>query len=166
MKLSKENYDKLDENFLYKRQPIIDNSFSVGTVSGTYHCKNWTFKCRKNNGKAWMIDTYWGSGSGYNNYEVTDENVNEYKKIFDFREVKKINDYEIDEYEQNDLICAATDSGGYTCGHIHWVLKTAKKSQRLLIEKCKFKIASFKRQLQQEEENLQKYIDGTHYDFV
>ena len=159
--LSKANYDKLDENFLYKKKPIIDNSFSVGRVSGTYHCKNWTFRCYKRDGKAYMVDTYWGSGNC--SHEVTDENIEEYKKIFDFREVVKINDYEIDEYEDKDLICAATDSGGYTCGHIHWVLKTAKKSQKLLIEKEKAKIERAKRDLERATEELEKYENGTHY---
>ena len=160
MKLSKENYDKLDENFLYKRQPIIDNSFSVGTVSGTYHCKNWTFRVRKfEDNKAIMCDTYFGDKY----IDVTDDNINLFGKIFDFREVKKISDYEIDEYEDKDLIRAATDSGGYSCGHIHWVLKTAKKSQQLLIDKCKNKISSLERQLEREKQDLQKYIDGSHY---
>lgn len=164
MKLSKENYDKLNENFLYKKKPVIDNSFSVGTVPGTYHCKNWTFRCAKKDGNAWMVDTYWSSGN-YRN-EITDDNIEDYKKIFDFREVKKIGDYEIKDYEDKDLIVAATNSGGYTCGNIHWVLKTAKKSQKCLIEKTKDKIRSLENELDWCKRDLAKYIDGTHYDLT
>jgi len=159
IRLSKENYNKLDENFLYKRPPIINNSFSVGTVSGTYHCKNWTFKVYKRDGRAWAADTYFGDRYE----ELTDENFGLYEKVFDFREVKKIRDNERDEYEEKDIIVAATDSGGYSCGHICWVLNTAKKSQRLLIEKCKNKINSLENHIQWEKRDLEKYIDGTHY---
>ena len=50
MSLSKENYDKLNENYLYKKEPIINNSFYVGRTPATYHCKNWTFKVNLANG--------------------------------------------------------------------------------------------------------------------
>ena len=157
--LSQANYDKLNENFLYTKKPIIDNSFSVGTTPGTYHCKNWTFRIYKRDGRVWSADTYFGGRYE----EITDDNINEYTKVFDFREVKKISDYEIGEYEEKDRIVAATDSGGYSCGHIHWVLKTAKKSQQLLIEKSKSKIEKLKRNLEWEKQELGKYENGTHY---
>lgn len=159
-KLSKENYDKLDENFLYKKKPVIDNSFSVGTTPGTYHCKNWTFNVRKRDGCAAMSDTYFGSY-----YEdVTDENISEYEKVFDFREVEKIHDATIDEYEDNDLIVAATDSGGYSCGHIHWIKKGTPKSKILLVNKIKEKIESLRREIKWREEELQRIESGKYYE--
>lgn len=158
--LSQENYDLLNENFLYQTEPVIDNSFSVGIAFGTYHCKNWTFRVKKLGGKAWMCDTYFGD----NCKEVMDENIKKYEKVFDFREVKRISDSFCDEYEENDLIFAATDSGGYSCGNCHWVKNNAVKSQRLLIEKCKRKIESLEWNLKREKEDLENYKNGTHYD--
>ena len=149
-KLSQENYDSLDEHFLYKTEPIVDNSFSVGTTPGTYHCKNWTFRVTKREGKAWMCDTYFGD----NCTEVTDENIKKYEKVFDFREVRKIHGDFRDEYEESDLIFAATDSGGYSCGGCNWVRKDAVKSNRLLIEKHKRNIESLEWKLEREKKEL------------
>jgi hypothetical protein len=156
-RLSKKNYDTLDENFLYKKKPIIDNSFSVGTTSGTYHCQNWTFKVKKKDGEAWMIDTYWGSSYG-SGHKVTNKNMKEYKKIFDFREVRRIMDNEVDEYNQKDLFFVATDSGGYSCGHLYWVKKTAEKSNEKLIKKKKTEIESYKRKIDWAEQDLRDLI--------
>jgi len=109
MTLSKENYDKLNTNYLYKKEPIIDNSFYIGQTSATYHCKNWTFKVYKyDNGKVYMRDTYFNDSN--HSYEITDENINEFEFIFDFREVKKIRDHEYDEYNEDDIFRVATNS--------------------------------------------------------
>ena len=151
-RLSKKNYDSLNETFLYKKKPIIDNSFSVGTTSGTYHCKNWTFRVHKRDGGASMADTYFGDAYTI----VTDRNIKGYKKVFDFREVKKIGDDEVDEYCRKDLYYAATNSGGYSCGNLYWVKKTAQKSKRLLIKKKREEIKSLKQQLEWAEEGLKR----------
>lgn len=148
-KLSKKNYDKLDTNFLYRRKPI------EGGLGGTYHCRNWTFKVNKyNDGKAYFNDTYFGDGS----IEVTDKNIKEYKKIFDFREVKRARDYEYDEYLRKDVYRVATDSGGYSCGNLYWVKKDAKKSIKKLIAKKKGEIRSAKWQLELKEKDLADLI--------
>jgi hypothetical protein len=157
--LSKENYDSLDENSLYKKPPVIDNSFSVGTTPGTYHCKNWTFRVSKNDGRAFMRDTYFDDVYE----EVSDKNIKDYIKIFDFREVKKIDDREHDEYEEKDLFIVATNSGGYSCGNLGWVKKEAKKSQELLIKKFEEEISSLQKRLVWKKEELEKAISGEHY---
>jgi len=158
MNLSKENYDKLNENYLYKTEPIIDNSFSVGTTPGTYHCKNWTFKVHKfDDGKAYMYDTYFNSWDSHK-IEVTDKNIGDFVVVFDFNEVKRINDSEIDEYNQEDLFRVATGSGGYSCGKLYWVKKDAQKSKELLINKAEEKVKSLKRQLEWAEDDLKKLL--------
>jgi len=160
MSLSKENYDKLNENFLYKKEPIIDNSFYVGNTSGTYHCKNWTFKVSKyKNGKAYMNDTYFGDGR-----ELTDENIDEYEFIFDFEEVKRIHDNESNEYNEEDLYRVATDSGGYSCGHLYWVNKETKKNRDLLIDKKKEEIRCLQRDLKWAEQDLER-LENREYWF-
>lgn len=157
MKLSKENYDKLNEKYLYKKQPVIDNSFYVGTTSGTYHCKNWTFKAHKRNGKAYMYDTYFDSSDSHS-YEVTDDNIDEFEFIFDFNEVKRIGDYEYDEYDEHDIYRVATNSGGYSCGKLYWVNKDSPKSKKLLIKKKEQEIRSLKNQLEWAENDLERLL--------
>jgi len=146
MKLSKENFDKLNKNFLYKRQPCNGGS-------EPYWCRNWTFICQNSDdGKAFMVDTYFRNSS----IEVTDENIDFFKFVFDFREVRKIRDSEIDEYDDADLIWAATDSGGYSCGHIHWVKNDCKKSISKLINKTKNEISSLQSKIRFAEAELSK----------
>lgn len=159
MTLSKENYDKLNENYLYKKEPIIDNSFYVGTTPGTYHCKNWTFKVCKRDGKAYMYDTYFDSWDSHL-IQVTDININEFEIVFDFREVKKIHDSETNEYNEEDLYYAATNSGGYSCGGCNWVKKDAKKSKTLLIAKKEYEIKSLKKQLKWAEDDLKRLLES------
>ena len=160
MKLSTENYNKLKEGCLYKKQPIIDNSFSVGTVSGTYHCKNWTFTIYKNDGRAWSSDTYFGERYE----EVTDDNINDYTFIFSFDNVQKIPDECIDEYDKDDLFCVATDSGGYSCGHLHWIRKGTLKSKHLLLAKKEDEIRKYKNRIDSLERDVEKIKNGSYYE--
>jgi hypothetical protein len=147
--LSKENYDKLDENYLYKKEPKRDGEY-------TYWCKNWTFKVRKRDGNAWMYDTYFDSWDSA--IEVTDNNINEFEIVFDFREVKRIPDSSVDEYNEEDLYRAATDSGGYSCGKLYWIKKDAVKSKDLLISKKQYEIESLKRKLKWAEDELERLM--------
>lgn len=153
MSLSKENYDKLNENYLYKKEPAKREQY-------TYHCKNWTFKVHKyENGDVHMFDTYFDSWDSHT-IQVTDENIDEFEVVFDFREVKRISDSEVDEYKEEDLYCAATSSGGYSCGKLHWIKKDAVKSKDLLINKKKEKIESLKRQLEWAEGDLERLLSN------
>jgi hypothetical protein len=152
--LSKENYDKLNENYLYKKESIRKD-----TYTDTYWCKNWTFKVYKRDGKATMLDTYFNSWDSHR-IQVTDENINEFEVVFDFTEVKRINDYERDEYNEGDLYRVATDSGGYSCGKLYWVKKDILKSKDLIINKTKKEIESLKRQVQWAENNLERMLNG------
>jgi len=155
MSLSKENYDKLNENYLYKKEPVKRDSFT-----DTYWCKNWTFKVHKNKeGRATMLDTYFSSWDSHR-IEVTDENINEFEVVFDCTEVKRISDYEYNEYNDNDLFRVATDSGGYSCGHLYWVKKDTPKSKDLIINKQKEEVESLKRQLKWAEETLERMLNG------
>lgn len=153
MTLSKRNYHKLSEHYLYQKDPIINESYS-----NVFHCKNWTFKVVKRaDGRAYMYDTYFFSWDSHT-IQVTDDNINEFKVVFDFREVKKINDSEADEYNEEDRYRVATDSGGYSCGHLYWAKKDAEKSHELLIKKTEEKIESLKNQLSWAENNLNRLL--------
>ena len=158
--LSKENYDRLNENYLYKKEPIVDRSMYIGTTPITYHCKNWTFKVHKyDDGEAYMIDTYFNSWDSHK-IKVTDENIDEFEVVFDFREVKRIHDSEVNEYNKEDLYRIATDSGGYSCGRLYWVRKDTEKSKDLIINKKKEEIESLKRQLRWAEDTLERMLNG------
>lgn len=156
MTLSKENFDSLNENFLYKKEPVIDNSFSVGTTPGTYHCKNWSFIIKKyDDGRAFIADTYFKDHW----QPITDENISNYEKVFDFRDVMKISDESANDYEDEDKYFVATGSGGYSCGGCNWVKKTAVKSARLLKIRHENAIATLEWKLKYEREQLKKIED-------
>ena len=152
--LSKENYDKLNENNLYKREP-----FKVGISDDLYWCKNWTFKVKKyDNGSAYMVDTYWGDAHDGLTFEVTDENINDFEFIFDFREVKRIHDDDRWNYEDEDVYTVATNSGGYSCGKLYWINKNTQKSKRLQIENIKYEIDKLERELICKREELNRLL--------
>lgn len=154
--LSKENYEKLDANFLYKKEPIRKDNYT-----DTYWCKNWTFIVRKcDDGRAYMLDTYFKSWDSHR-IQVTDDNINEFEIVFDFRDVERISDHVVYNYEKDDLFRVATDSGGYKCGKLYWIKKGTPMSKRLLIENKKSEINSLKRQLEWAESELKKLESET-----
>lgn len=158
MTLSKENYNKLDENYLYKREPIWRESNGQRSTERTYWCKNWTFKVSKNeDGRAFMRDTYFDSWDSQ--IEVTDENIEDFEFVFDFREVKRIRDSHVNEYNSEDLIYVATNSGGYHCGGCYWIKKTTEKSKELLIKKKREEIEFLKSSLDWAERDLNKLLE-------
>lgn len=150
MSLSKANYDTLNENYLYQREPI---------KKGDYWCKNWTFKVRKlEDGRAFMLDTYFYSWDSHK-IQVTDKNIEDFQVVFDFRDVKRIRDSEYDEYDDKDVFRVATGSGGWTCGNLYWVKKDAQKSKQLLIAKKKAEIQYLKYRVEMAENELKRLID-------
>lgn len=153
--LSKENYDKLDENYLYKKEPDPNKNY----LGGTHWCRNWTFRVEKiHDGRAFMYDTYWASSDDY--IEVTDENINEFEVIFDFREVEKIRFEDSNEYDKNDLIWAVTGSGGMASREHYWIKNGTKKSVSLQIEKKKEEIKCLKRYLEYAERELNELLNA------
>lgn len=156
--LSEENYNKLNENFLYKKAPKRDpNEMYIGCIPISYWCKNWTFKVKKYNGKALMYDTYWSTQKNY--IEVTDNNINDFKVIFDITKVKQTLKEIVDEYNKEDIFCVAIDSGGISYPK-YFVRKEAKKSKELQIEKKKEEIRKLKYKLENIERELNELINN------
>lgn len=154
--LSKEIYDHLNTNLLYKTEPRNRDAH-------TYHCKNWTFRVHKcDDNTAWMIDTYFNSWDSHR-IQVTDDNFKSFEIVFDFRNVEKVRDSETDEYDDEDLIRVATDSGGYLCGHLYWKNRNTLKSKKKLIAKYEEEVRSAKYRLENAERNLNEILNGTHY---
>jgi hypothetical protein len=153
--LSKENYDKLDENVLYKKEPDPNKNY----LGGTHWCRNWTFEVKKiHDDRAFMYDTYWSSSDDY--IKVTDENISSFEVIFDFRDVEKIPFESHNEYNEKDLIWAVTGSGGMTSREHYWIRKGTKKSMVLQIEKKKEEIKRLKSKLEWANRELKELEEG------
>jgi hypothetical protein len=102
MSLSKENREKLDPNILYRKEPDEN-------IEDPYWCRNWTFHCP--NPKAedvYMYDTYFDDPESA--ILVTDQNIDEFEIVFDFRKVKRIRPSEVSQYGEEEVIHVATDS--------------------------------------------------------
>jgi len=152
-KLSKENYDKLDEHKLYKADPY---EFSC-CPDTTNRC--WTFKVEKTeDGKAFMVDTY----DFRDKIEVTDENIDKFEVVFDFREVKEIPEWEAEEdYDDEDVyeVFYGHDCDGYI-DYTFWVKRTAKKSKRKAIKKIEKRLEKLRNNLESIEKEINELKGG------
>ena len=152
--LSKENYDKLNENLLYKLEPKRNPEESyIGCIPMSYWCRNWTFRVQKGNDHAIMCDTYWTTQGNY--IEVTDQNISEFEVIFDMTEVKMISKESSDEYDTDDVFRVAIDSGGITYPK-YFVKKSVNKSRAKQIEKKEEEIRKLKSKLEWAERDLKE----------
>lgn len=155
--LSKENFDKLNENYLYRREP----SRKYSTSDDLYWCKNWIFKVKKHNdGTAIMTDTYWGNSSDSLMFEVTDGNIADFEFIFDFREVEKVHKDDIYNYEDEDIFIVALGSGGWTYGKQYFKKKETNKSKRLQIENLEYEIGKLEGHLRYKKEELKRVLES------
>lgn len=102
MSLSKENRKKLDPNILYRKEPEED-------IADPYWCRNWTFHCPDSKAEeVYMYDTYFDDQESA--ILVTDQNIDEFEVVFDFREVRRIKPSEVSQYDEEKVIHVATDS--------------------------------------------------------
>lgn len=151
---------EFNENGLYKMKVPSREEYNN---SDPYWCKNWTFRPVKNsNGEWYMLDTYYNSWDSHK-IKVTDENIDRFEFVFDFKEVKRISDNEENEYDEENIYCVATGSGGYSCGNLYWVEKDAKKSINKLISKQEKEIKSLENELEWAKSRLEKMKNGDYY---
>ena len=102
MSLSKENREKLNPNILYRKGPDED-------IEDPYWCRNWTFHYPDSKAEeVYMYDTYFDDRESA--ILVTDQNIDEFEIIFDFREVRRIKPSEVSQYDEEKVIHVATDS--------------------------------------------------------
>lgn len=145
--LSLENYNKINKNGLYQSRP-----FGRGIGDDPYWCKNWTFKVKALNGTLYMVDTYFNDRY----IEVKDDNINNFKFLFDFDEVKEVSIYEYDKYEEKDKSIAAIGSGGWQYGTKYFVKKDAEYSKENLIEILEYEINHLKYDIKYNEQELER----------
>lgn len=102
MSLSKENREKLDTNILYRKEPDED-------IEDPYWCRNWTFHCPDPKAEeVYMYDTYFDDRESA--ILLTDQNIDEFEIVFDFREVRRIKPSEVAQFDEEKVIHVATDS--------------------------------------------------------
>jgi len=153
--LSKENIDKLIFTGIYS---IIEKPVDAETW-----CRNWTFMIQEYNGKYYMIDTYWGSGSQSYNIELTDENFSNFKFEMDFNKVNQVNSGIYSEYADDARFNLATDSGGWQYSK-YYVLKDRKPSREKKKEILRDEIRSMESSLQYKLDSLIKIDSDNFYE--
>jgi len=149
--LSKENIDKILMTGLYECEIPKD---------GKTWCRNWTFVVSyTDNDKFYMVDTYFRNSS----IELTDENFDDFKLIFDFKKVKEVNKDYFFEYAEDKRFRIATDSGGWEYAK-YYVLKDSKplreNKRQLLIEQIK----DYKRDLEYAQKELSELDSDNNYE--
>lgn len=157
--LSQENIDKLHMNGIYECKPVLKWLPSYKR-NNPYWCRNWTFKVHKSGNKYYMYDTYWSTGDEYP-VELTDENFDMFKFLFDLDDVRFINSYENWlEYPNEDKWITALDSGG--CSYAKYVVRRgAKKVKERVIERMERDINYLKQDLAHKERILEGIISGS-----
>lgn len=162
--LSQENINKLVMTGLYQHEP--DKRYRGCLYwDNMYHCFNWTFRVKhhKNSDKWYMVDTYFNDKS----IELTDENFNEFKFIFDFNEVKEHSGEHICEYDERDWWHVAIDSGGMYCGGKYFVRKGAVKIKERVLKRVQEEIEYFERQIEHKKREYARIVnDEVNLDWV
>lgn len=113
-KLSKENYDKLNEHFLYYYKYAVDLNNNIPAFEAEPY-RNYTYFLVKHNGRALMIDTRRNSKK-YNPskaFIVTDDNINLFVAALDLREYETVHSCYIKEYDRSKLIKLCVNPWGY-----------------------------------------------------
>ena len=105
--LSVENREKIIPTGLYARE--IDERTRRGGSSDPYWCTNWTFVPRISENEITLIDSYYKSYQDSISYVIDDGNINDFKLIFDFNDVREVNQTTYREYSEDDRFWVACD---------------------------------------------------------
>lgn len=156
--LSSRNIEKLNMNGLYTCEA---NAKYRGKLfeDDLYHCCNWTFKVVKNRDNDYfMRDTYWSSGDSVC-VRLTDENIGDFKLLFETDKVKGIRQDEASQYERVHRV--AIDSGGWSYPKL-FVDIELEKSKDLIIEDIDRNIQSLENELKYLREKKEDIKNGTY----
>ncbi len=101
--------DRINFNGLYTH--AADRKYSRS--DDLFWCQNWTFRPFEYCGKVYMGDTYWSGGGGMI-IEVTNDNIDEFELLFDFKDVRFTDDKYIEAFGEEGVTWwrVAIDSGG------------------------------------------------------
>ena len=147
--LSKENAAKVIFTGLYRCKP--NEKYCYGDM---YWCRNWTFRpvCIVEKDEWYMIDTY-----ANKRIELTDGNFDEFKLIFDFKDVNEYKGPEerIRDYSENDYFIEAVDNGGWRCPKM-FVKNGARKNKECVLGRLNYEVNTLEWQLKRAKEKYEK----------
>lgn len=141
MKLSQENINKLCMTGLYQN-------------GQREHCRNHTYKIIENKTGYYAVDTY------FDDYkiELTDDNIYDFKFIFDFNKVRNVEKEEYFKYDEENRFVIAVDSGGWSYPK-YYVNKDSNPSKEKCITIINDTIEYHKRQIEWLKQDLKKLED-------
>ena len=153
MSLSKENISKLCLTGVYRCDPIESGLGKGESSEYLYWCRNWIFRVQENRDNTYtMVDTYWGSGEHC--FDLTDENFDKFKFLFDLTEVKKVSRTEFYDYNEDDRWFVAMDSSGWQYSDDYYVKKDAKKNKEKLLSRLNDELAYLRWQVEDKEREI------------
>ncbi|MFQ7375329.1 MAG: hypothetical protein ACLROT_10820 [Enterococcus casseliflavus] len=155
--LSAENRAKIIEYGIYARE--IDERTRRGGSSDPYWCTNWTFMPRFSEKGITMIDSYYGSYQDSISYILDDENINDFTLIFDFNDVREVEQTTYQEYSEDDRFQVACDSGGRRHPK-YFVKKTANPNKERQLYQVDSEIESLEYQLKRLKEKRKSIIES------
>ena len=148
MSLSKENFDKIIKTGLY----------SYGKDIRRYeHCKNNTYKPHIRDDRIYMLDSYW-SNNWESRVEVTNSNIDNWVLLLDFDTYERAHGERCREYNEDDYICVADDSGGWSYPK-HYLKKSAKPNKEYQLLLLRSRKASLERNLNETNEIIDKLLE-------
>ncbi|MCD5191849.1 hypothetical protein IV460_12375 [Enterococcus casseliflavus] len=154
--LSVENREKIIPTGLYARE--IDERTRRGGSSDPYWCTNWTFVPRISENEITLIDSYYKSYQDGISYVIDDGNINDFKLIFDFNDVREVNPTTYREYSEDDRFLVACDSGGRKYPK-YFVKKTASPNKDLQLYLIDSEIESLEYQLERLKEKRKSIFE-------
>lgn len=158
--LSQANINKLCMTGIYECKPVL-SWIESWRRDDPYHCINWTFKIAayEDRNKYYMHDTYWSGGGGLS-IELTDDNFDKFKLLFDMNDVRQVNPPDFYDYNEEDRWHVALDSGGYQFSRNYYVRKDAKKNKEILLERLRCELESLKDQVRWKEDEIKKVYES------
>jgi len=154
--LSAENRAKIIPTGLYARE--IDKRTSKGASTDPYWCTNWTFVPRIGENEITLIDSYYQSYQDSISYVLDDENINDFTLIFDFNDVREVEQTTYQEYANDDRFWVACDSGGRSYPK-YFVKKTASPNKERQLYQVDSEIESLEYQLNSLKEKRKSLIE-------
>lgn len=155
--LSAENRAKIIPTGLYARE--IDKRTSTGASTDPYWCTNWTFVPRIGENEITLIDSYYQSYQDSISYVLDDENIDDFTLIFDFNDVREVEQTTYQEYANDDRFWVACDSGGRSYPK-YFVKKTASPNKEKQLYQVDSEIESLEYQLKRLKEKRKSIIES------
>lgn len=120
---------EFNEDCIYKVDPTKYGKLLFPNMKDMYHCRNWTFTCRKRGGVYYMTDTYFNDKS----VAVTSDNEHAFIKLFQRSEYESVDRCKFNHYEESDRLGpVAMNSGGHRFPS-YYVKRSASESRPVMI---------------------------------